>query len=274
MKYFLTLTLSTILLLSSIISVSFAQLDSSSEEFIFKNQNISQVENNGLQLTIETGSFEYFTETTEQQILTTSETYVVRTDYVKYHIPYQITNGTLNEMRPDIDANSFIIEINPKYNGILLIDIPRILLDAKIENGQDDEFFVLIDGEEIVFEESKNENVRILTIPFNFNSNEIEIIIPWIPTTMQYNKNFEITHNPPYSHLLPPLKQMNNGIAPKDVICKKEFSKMHRPMFDGVVCVESQSVEQLVQRGWSTVIQKIDPCDDPLLRDTSILKCH
>ena len=59
---------------------------------------------------------------------------------------------------------------------MLTITLPRDLIDAKI-NGEDDSFFVLIDGEETsdVSEETTSTD-RTLTIHFQDGAEEIEII--------------------------------------------------------------------------------------------------
>ena len=88
----------------------------------------------------------------------------------------------------------------------------------------DDEFFVILDGEEVAFDEIKNENSRKIIIKFTEDSKKLEIL--GSNSLAGQNVSCKIIHNPPYSYLLPPLKQMENGITPTDVICKEELSKM------------------------------------------------
>ena len=97
---------------------------------------------------------------------------VDRTNFV---LSYTITGGSVTSVTPDDDANSLIIGIMTTSDGVLTITLPRELIDAKI-NGADDTFFVLIDGEEVEFEETKTENARTLTIAFPDGAEEIEII--------------------------------------------------------------------------------------------------
>ena len=59
-------------------------------------------------------------------------------------IGYEITGGKLLSIMPDVDANSLIISIDATEDGSLTLTIPRSVLDATI-NGEDDDFFVLID---------------------------------------------------------------------------------------------------------------------------------
>ena len=90
-------------------------------------------------------------------------------------VGYKITGGKLISVIPDVDANSLIVTIEAMDDGSLTLTIPRSVMDATI-NGEDDEFFVLVDGEEVDFEETTTATNRTLTIQFPAGSEEIEII--------------------------------------------------------------------------------------------------
>ena len=90
-------------------------------------------------------------------------------------ISYEITNGKLINVLPDMDAVSLLVYIEATDDGSITLTIPRSVLDATI-NGGDDEFFVLVDGEEVDFEEIKTSTDRTLTIEFFAGSEQIEII--------------------------------------------------------------------------------------------------
>ena len=92
-----------------------------------------------------------------------------------YDVRYTITGGSVISITPDVDANSLIIEISTTSDGQLTITLPRALIDAKL-NGADDDFFVLVDGEEVDFDETKTSSDRTLTIAFPDGAEEIEII--------------------------------------------------------------------------------------------------
>ena len=92
-----------------------------------------------------------------------------------YSVGFQITGGNILNIMPDVDAASLIIQIETTDDGQLTIILPRSLMDAVIGD-QDDEFFVLIDGEEVDFDETKTSIDRTLTIDFYDGSEEIEII--------------------------------------------------------------------------------------------------
>ena len=97
---------------------------------------------------------------------------VDRTDFV---LSYTITGGSVLSVTPDDDAKSLIIAIEATNDGVLTITLPRSLIDAKF-NGEDDDFFVLIDGEEVDFDEVLTSTDRTLTISFPAGAEEIEII--------------------------------------------------------------------------------------------------
>jgi predicted secreted protein with PEFG-CTERM motif len=91
-------------------------------------------------------------------------------------IGYEITGGKLKSIAPDVGATSLIISIDATSDGSLTLKIPRSVADALFDNGEDDEFFVLIDGEEADFDEIITSTDRTLTITFPVGAEEIEII--------------------------------------------------------------------------------------------------
>lgn len=93
----------------------------------------------------------------------------------KEDFEYDISGGEISSIEADEPFSSLIIKLDAESNGELGIDIPRSFMDAKLGT-QDDHFFVLVDGEEIIPEETKDSQKRTLSIPFDKGSGEIEII--------------------------------------------------------------------------------------------------
>jgi predicted secreted protein with PEFG-CTERM motif len=91
-------------------------------------------------------------------------------------ISYEITNGKIINIMTDMDAKSLLIDIEAWDDGSITLTIPRSVLDAKINDGDDDEFFVLVDGEEVDFEEITTLTDRTLIIEFSAGTETIEII--------------------------------------------------------------------------------------------------
>ncbi len=90
-------------------------------------------------------------------------------------ISYEITNGKVINSIPDMDAVSLLVYIESSDDGSITLTIPRSILDATINN-ENDEFFVLVDGEEVDFDEIITSTDRTLTINFLAGTEEIEII--------------------------------------------------------------------------------------------------
>lgn len=95
-------------------------------------------------------------------------------------VNYRIRNGFVENITVDSQARSMIVEMNSSEDGKIIIIIPRTLLDARLGpdgySGEDDSFFVLIDGLEIKYAERVDHFNRELAIPFMSGSRQIEII--------------------------------------------------------------------------------------------------
>jgi len=101
---------------------------------------------------------------------------VVNTDF---SVRYEITGGKVLGITADVEGVSLLIEIETTSDGMLTIHLPRALIDAEITpGGEDDNFFVLVDGEESAdFSEIETtSDERTLRIPFTDGATEIEII--------------------------------------------------------------------------------------------------
>ena len=94
-------------------------------------------------------------------------------------ITYEITGGKITGVMPDVNANSLIIAIDATDDGSLTITIPKSVLLSET-NGEDDDLFILIDGEEVDFDETISSKDRTLTIQFPIGAEEIEIIGTWV----------------------------------------------------------------------------------------------
>jgi len=90
-------------------------------------------------------------------------------------IEYRSSTGTILNAIGDWDARSIILMFDTNRQGQITVTIPRSVLDAKIGRA-DDDFFVLVNREEVDYDETKNMFERTLTIWFTKNTNEIEII--------------------------------------------------------------------------------------------------
>ncbi|MCV0366345.1 MAG: hypothetical protein K5798_03640 [Nitrosopumilus sp.] len=91
------------------------------------------------------------------------------------NLEYSIEGAELLSITKIPDAITLNIVLLEAQNGVLEITIPRELMDAKI-GMTDDDFFVLVDGEEVNFDEKRNDDERRLTIAFKENTTTIQVI--------------------------------------------------------------------------------------------------
>jgi len=64
------------------------------------------------------------------------------------------------------------------------------------------------------------------------------------------------------SEVLPPLRQLSNGVLPSEVVCKSGFQIIFKSS-DGIpICIKSSSVKKLLQRGWLNYDSPIELLND------------
>ena len=96
-------------------------------------------------------------------------------------IAYEIQGGRIISVVPSVESASLVITIETTDDGSLTMTIPRTILDAKTVDGEmDDDLFILIDGEEVMFDEERTEEDRTVTIEFMHGAETIEIIGTWV----------------------------------------------------------------------------------------------
>ena len=95
---------------------------------------------------------------------------------IHYAISYDSTGVLLNSVSPDLDFISLIFEVSVlESTNDVSITFPRDIFDAKIGD-DDDEFYVLADGEEIGFEEEKDAGSRTLHFSIPVGTEELEVV--------------------------------------------------------------------------------------------------
>jgi len=94
---------------------------------------------------------------------------------VKVNLDHKISGGKVTSMVADGEVNSVIINIEAAEQGEITVTLPRNVIDAIREN-EDDDFFVLVDYEEVSFEETKTSMDRTLSIQFPAGAEIIEIV--------------------------------------------------------------------------------------------------
>lgn len=129
----------------------------------------------------------------------------------RFNLDYHITGGFVTNIEAEPESNSLIISISTQvYNddlevytggmkgGVLTIELPRNVIDAKIlETDFDDKFVVQVDGVESKYEEMQGSSMRTLEIPFPNGSEEIRITGTFV------NPEFAITVIPEFGFVAP-----------------------------------------------------------------------
>ncbi|WP_420545534.1 hypothetical protein [Nitrosopumilus sp.] len=179
---------------------------------------------------------------------------VATTNTSTFNIPYSITVGTVNDAIPVCDSASIIVTFDSDKTGELTLEIPRNLLDAKLD-GVDDEFFVILDGEEIPYEETSKNHSREIMILFESGPHELEIIASWDLSLESKRVSCHAVHEPPYSYILTPLKQFNSGTPYHETVCKPglQLTQKHDK---SPACVSPETYFELIKRDWTSNIIK------------------
>ena len=144
-------------------------------------------------------TFEY------KRVMVLHATSLASTPWYEGLISFVITGADVHSIVPAVEADSLLVnliaydetslqqeqgpcnsgDVRQKIptetdDGSLTIDISRSIADATLDDGSDDQYFVLVDGEEREFQEVVTEDSRILTIEFEAGTKQIEIIGTWV----------------------------------------------------------------------------------------------
>ena len=124
--------------------------------------------------TIET-SFEFYS---KGALIETTDIFEVDTgNYGTFDVDYTIRGATVKDMRVDSVALALLVILETDDDGSITLKLPRESIDAKIMNGQDDDFIILIDGAEVPYTAvSTNSESRTISIDFEEGDVDIEII--------------------------------------------------------------------------------------------------
>ena len=90
---------------------------------------------------------------------------------------HDMQGGSVLGMYTDPQEATLIIDIDAVEDGMLEITLPRDLVDSQTPDGDDSGFFVLVDGEEAVHEETAADgDSRTLAVEFLAGAEKIEVI--------------------------------------------------------------------------------------------------
>ena len=98
-------------------------------------------------------------------------------DGTEFEPSHDITGGAVLHMYTNPQYNTLVIDIESTDDGAITITLPRDLIDSVKADGTDDSFFVLVDGEEVEYNETATtDEARTLSIHFMAGAEMIEII--------------------------------------------------------------------------------------------------
>ena len=107
----------------------------------------------------------------------------VSTENGMMKIEYEITSGSVESFTSYTNTTSLMIDITASEDGSLNVTLPRKIIDSIHEEQvdseslrQDDVFYVLVDGEEVMHTEDGSLTHRTLTVPITKGSRQMEII--------------------------------------------------------------------------------------------------
>ncbi len=105
-----------------------------------------------------------------------ADTTSVSIDGTSYDIEYTGNGVSVTGVEADMDFVSLIFSVDVTSSpGTLSVNFDRGFFDSKFE-GIDEEFFVIVDGADVSFDEEKTSTYRILSMELPEGTEEIEII--------------------------------------------------------------------------------------------------
>lgn len=136
-------------------------------------------------------------------------------------------------------------------SGIVKLDVPQRLLEGI--------FMVLVDGNEW---DDLLITQNTLSVNFPHDTSSIEIrgsyyITPYYVGSHLYTGVCDVAHDPPYSYILSPLKQIKNGVEPWMVQCNDGLTLLLKPAeFTKPACVTDDTANKLIERHWSISVSR------------------
>lgn len=183
------------------------------------------------------------------------------------------TAGNITTTCHDTESNSLVLLVESNFSSTILVDIPKkmiyslVSIDCKTSN----DFFVLVNGEEVERHITENPDVNSVQVGVPEGSSIVEIIGSTIipsPSPDQYCGIVEGYEK----QYLAPLDQTQRGVGAQYVKCND--GRVFAQKLDGTpACVSPQSTDVLVNRGWAKPYQ----CTNTLFavpgKDTSSCFC-
>ena len=116
--------------------------------------------------------------TPKSNIIETTEDFEVDIeDGGTFDIKYIIRGGTVENIEVESKNFGLLVKINSIDNGKIILELPREFIDSQKQNGEDEEFIILINNVQTTYEEMQLDSTdRTIGINFEKGDSEIQII--------------------------------------------------------------------------------------------------
>jgi hypothetical protein len=94
------------------------------------------------------------------------------------NVNYNISNGDVLTMEPNVESNSILIDVETTDNGSLILELPRSVIGSMDESGVDTRFVVIDNTDNgLAYQEiDTSELSRTINIDYNNGTSQIEVI--------------------------------------------------------------------------------------------------
>jgi len=119
-----------------------------------------------------------FDYTPKSKIIETTKDFPVDAgDSGTFDVKYIIRGGVVESIELEPENLGLLVKINSSNNGKIILELPRDSIDAEKQNGEDEEFIILINNIQTTYDEIRSEStIRTIGINFEKGDSEIQII--------------------------------------------------------------------------------------------------
>ena len=149
---------------------------------------------------------------------------------IHYAVTHTSTGVEIESILADLDAIALVFQVSvseSESEGDISITIERKIFDAKIAD-EDDEFFIIADGEEITFAEEKDDVTRTLSFSIPQGTEEFEIF-----GTILFDESFLLK-----------LEEIEKAQALKEAEQRKEFYESVAAMEEAAQRINDKIAEE------------------------------
>ncbi|HUT06480.1 MAG TPA: hypothetical protein VMW74_07325 [Nitrosopumilaceae archaeon] len=170
-------------------------------------------------------------------------------DRTSIQFPNSIDGGKIQQMCKDSDVPSIIVEFSTFADGKITLEIPRIILDHNNDDCSDRRLFTILNGEEVDYQEEKNERFRIITVPVTYKDHRLEVIasVVMVKASPGLDKCQKLIQDK-----FRPLEQVKYKITSSEIVCKDGLGLIFKHDASPS-CVKQETIPKLIERGWANV---------------------